>query len=150
MKAITLWQPWATLIALGIKEFETRSWDAQYRGPLAIHAAKRKLDFQSELLLSELKSRGFDLPEIDELPFGAIVCTCDLIDCFNMPAVNRNFIREFLKHEPIKNWEIEQLVGGWGEGRYAWRLANVIPLPEPAYVKGSQGFWNWQQEPTKK
>lgn len=44
MKALTLWQPWASLVALGIKTIETRSWSTQYRGPLAIHAAKRKPD----------------------------------------------------------------------------------------------------------
>lgn len=41
MKAITLWQPWASLIACGAKTIETRSWGTPYRGPLAIHASKR-------------------------------------------------------------------------------------------------------------
>jgi hypothetical protein len=40
MKALSLWQPWATLIALKKKQIETRSWRTTYRGPLAIHAAK--------------------------------------------------------------------------------------------------------------
>lgn len=40
MKAITIKQPWATLIALGEKRFETRSWQTKYRGPIAIHAGK--------------------------------------------------------------------------------------------------------------
>lgn len=39
MKALTLWQPWASLVALGVKTVETRSWSTPYRGPLAIHAA---------------------------------------------------------------------------------------------------------------
>lgn len=43
MKAISLWQPWATLIATGAKQIETRSWATSYRGPIAIHAAKRKV-----------------------------------------------------------------------------------------------------------
>lgn len=41
MKAITLYQPWATLVALGKKKIETRSWKTDYRGPLAIHVAKK-------------------------------------------------------------------------------------------------------------
>ena len=41
MKAITLWQPWASLIACGAKKYETRSWATRYRGPIAIHAAKK-------------------------------------------------------------------------------------------------------------
>ena len=44
MKALTLWQPWASLIAVGAKTIETRSWSTKYRGPLAIHAAKRRPD----------------------------------------------------------------------------------------------------------
>lgn len=38
MKAITIWQPYASLIAAGLKEYETRSWPTRYRGPIAIHS----------------------------------------------------------------------------------------------------------------
>jgi hypothetical protein len=38
MKALTLYQPWASLVALGHKTVETRKWATTYRGPLAIHA----------------------------------------------------------------------------------------------------------------
>jgi hypothetical protein len=41
IKAISLWQPWASLMAAGVKLHETRHWWTSYRGPLAIHAAKR-------------------------------------------------------------------------------------------------------------
>jgi len=41
VKALTLHQPWASLIAVGAKRIETRSWSTSYRGPLAIHAAAR-------------------------------------------------------------------------------------------------------------
>ena len=41
MKAITVWQPWASLLVSGRKRYETRSWATSYRGPIAIHAAKR-------------------------------------------------------------------------------------------------------------
>lgn len=40
IKAISLHQPWASLVAMGIKGVETRSWTTRYRGPLAIHASK--------------------------------------------------------------------------------------------------------------
>lgn len=48
MKALTLWQPWASLVALGAKRIETRSWSTTYRGPLAIHAAARKPEVPNE------------------------------------------------------------------------------------------------------
>jgi hypothetical protein len=47
MKALSLWQPWATLVSIGAKRIETRSWPTKYRGPLAIHAGltrRRELD----------------------------------------------------------------------------------------------------------
>ena len=44
IRIISLWQPWASLIALNLKQYETRSWGAPYRGKLAIHAAKRPID----------------------------------------------------------------------------------------------------------
>ena len=38
MKALTIQQPWASVITMGVKTIETRSWSTKYRGPLAIHA----------------------------------------------------------------------------------------------------------------
>ena len=38
MKVITLKQPWATLVAEGIKQYEFRSWKYNYRGEILIHA----------------------------------------------------------------------------------------------------------------
>ena len=43
MRAISLWQPWASVVALGSKRIETRHWSTGHRGPLAIHAAKRRV-----------------------------------------------------------------------------------------------------------
>lgn len=46
MKALTLHQPWSSLVAIGVKTVETRSWGTTYRGPLAIHAALRRPDVE--------------------------------------------------------------------------------------------------------
>ena len=43
MKVITLWQPWATLLAAGTKICETRSWKTNYRGEILIHAGKKSV-----------------------------------------------------------------------------------------------------------
>lgn len=59
MKALSLWQPWATLIANGAKQIETRSWSTSYRGPILIHAAKRKV-------LKELKELAEDSAPPDQ------------------------------------------------------------------------------------
>lgn len=49
MKAITVWQPWASLLACGAKRYETRGWATRYRGPIAIHAAVKKLPKQADM-----------------------------------------------------------------------------------------------------
>lgn len=92
MKALTLHQPWATLVAAGVKRIETRSWSTKYRGPLAIHAAMRDPNkpslggtwtigdwfvvSQCEPYYWELRQGARRVP----LPLGAIVATCDLVD----------------------------------------------------------------------
>jgi activating signal cointegrator 1 len=69
MKAITIIQPWATLIALGEKKFETRSWATKHRGPLAIHAGKKidKEVCQHEEIRAALARHGYT---VDNLPAG--------------------------------------------------------------------------------
>ena len=42
MRVITLKQPWATLVAEGIKKYEFRSWKINYRGEILIHAKVNK------------------------------------------------------------------------------------------------------------
>lgn len=92
MKALTLHQPWASLIALGHKRIETRSWSTPYRGPLAIHAGKslrgwgRKGtrtplgDFEVERFPETLLLRGESLSWPYALPLGLVVATAQLVD----------------------------------------------------------------------
>jgi len=47
IKAISLWQPWASAMALGFKKNETRHWATKYRGPLLIHAAQKIINWPS-------------------------------------------------------------------------------------------------------
>ena len=99
MKAISLHQPWASLVALGVKTLETRSWSTGYRGPLAIHAAANHVQpnqrigdwwtGQARLEVSggERAWSVFKLDVLDNvrehetlLPLGAVVATCELVD----------------------------------------------------------------------
>lgn len=132
MKCLSLWQPWATLIALGAKQYETRSWGTAYRGPLVIHAAKTKeaLDicheypFRNVLLSSGIK-------RLSELPFGAALCVVDLVDCLPMTA---DLIDVMTTQE--------QFFGDWKPGRFAWKLANLRPFKQPIPMRGIQGLFN--------
>ena len=65
MRALTLWQPYASLIAMGVKVYETRSWGTAYRGDLVIHAAaKRDQDVLAAMRLPDIR-RAFMQPGID-------------------------------------------------------------------------------------
>lgn len=131
MKAITLLQPWASLIAWGIKTLETRSWKTSYRGPLAIHAGLGHSGFDSvtadsaiyQVLLHKNVSFG-------ELPFGKIIATCTLKDIF--------------RTEQISN-EKQLPFGDFGPKRYAWLLTNIHELQEPVGAKGALSIWEWNQ-----
>lgn len=68
-----------------------------------------------------------------DLPRGAIVATATLEDCIRMTP-----------YIIVVQNEQERLVGDWSMGRYAWKLTNVKPLPEPIPAKGAQGLWNWK------
>jgi hypothetical protein len=123
VKALTLWQPWAEAIKLGLKQYETRSWATKYRGPLAIHASKRQIDATGQQLMHKY---GIQTPVL-----GAIVLICDLTDCILMDQV---FINQQSQQEI--DW------GDWQVGRYAWKLKNIRVLPALINAKGHQGFWN--------
>lgn len=142
MKALTLHQPWATLVALGLKEYETRSWAMKHRGPLAIHAAR----FLDEPAFDSLAARFPDLfsrPELAHaaLPLGAVLCTVNVMACW--PT------RTALCHLAAMGdrFEMRQVAfGNWSEGRFAFKLAHVAVFPTPIPARGMQGLWNWTQD----
>lgn len=147
MKTLTLTQPWATLVAVGAKSIETRSWDTRYRGPLAIHAGKglgpvggmrglRDLCC-SEPFFSVLKSAGIDLDhvDVDVLPRGAIVAVCRLTAIYR---ITERGIEGFRPQPPAN----ELAFGDYTPGRYAWLLTDVMALPTPIPATGALGLWS--------
>lgn len=128
IKALSLWQPWASLIAEGHKSYETRSWRTNYHGWLAIHAAKRWKHDQ-RAIMQNWPYRNLALP--DPLPFGAVVAVARLVDV--QPT---ELVRDQIG-------EIEHAVGNYRDGRYAWQLASIIPLEKPLPATGGQGLWWW-------
>ena len=161
MKALTLTQPWATLVAIGAKKIETRSWRTDYRGPIAIHAGqglgpvggKRGLHLQcaaprffDALKLSMMRVRynrdGETWPEYDPdlLPLGAIVAVATLVDCVR--ATGNGYIEHRATRLLDKVSAQECAFGDYSPGRYAWLLADVHRLPEPIPARGAQRLWN--------
>jgi hypothetical protein len=146
MKAITIHQPWATLIALGAKKMETRSWLTKHRDPLAIHAGK-KIDREAcerEPIKSTLSAHGYTA---DNLPTGAVVATCRIEECWEVSRCLRGDVvlekdgGNTMREDPIG--KKEESFGWYDDGRYAWEMTDINKLSEPIPAKGQQGLWNW-------
>nr|WP_138751759.1 ASCH domain-containing protein [Paenibacillus sinopodophylli] len=143
MKAITIIQPWATLIAIGAKKFETRSWPTKHRGELAIHAGK-KIDREAceqETIKTALAAHGYTP---DNLPTGSIVATGSLSECYKARQYGLSDYVELTSNSGIKSIDGPEFVyGDYSTGRFAWEIADVQQLAEPIPAKGQQGLWNW-------
>ncbi len=135
-KALTVYQPWADLIAYGLKQYETRSWQTQYRGVLFIHAGKQF----GEEERAYAKRFAREYPETDavfsgNVPLGCIVAAVRLIACVPVET-----LRDTLS-------PMERAFGNYDDGRYAWQM-QVIKRPlVPIAAKGQQGVWEWQYTP---
>ena len=70
MRAITIQQPWASLIMAGIKDVENRSWSTPHRGPLAIHAGK---------LIDQVGMREHG-DRFHDYPLGVVLGAVELVD----------------------------------------------------------------------
>jgi hypothetical protein len=138
IKALSLWQPWATLMAEGIKKVETRSWTTDYRGPLAIHATKAfpreaKEFAQTDFVSGMLKVLDY---HIESLPCGAILAIVDL-DEIVMTELARARVER-----------LERELGDYSDGRFAWFTNNLRRLCEPrACWLGKQKLWDWEVPP---
>lgn len=139
MKALTLTQPWASLVANGHKRVETRSWRTAYIGPLAIHAAQgfppqarqclRRPAFSRALW--DLDDPPYSLYAGDTLPRGVVVAVVNLVRCVPVEDVVLRLGAE------------ELTFGDYSPGRWAWVLQLVDALKEPVPARGSLGLWEW-------
>lgn len=139
MKALTLIQPWATLLAIKAKGNETRSWATKYRGPLAIHAGK-KIDKEvcnQELFKSVLAAHGYTA---DNLPTGCVIAVCNLSDCVLVRRENYDNA-ELADGRIVK--DNEYYFGNYTPGRYAWKMEDMKMLDKPVPAKGALSLWEW-------
>jgi activating signal cointegrator 1 len=143
LKCITLYEPYCSLIAVGAKTTETRSWGTHHRGWLAIHASRRWTKaIVADCLrsLDILKASGFSgpLPAQDSIglvdfsrTLGCVLAVARLVDCRTMMEAPDSLNAAF---------------GMFGEGRYGWVLRDVVPLPNPVPAKGAMGLWSLPPE----
>ena len=139
MKAITIWQPYASLIATGIKQYETRSWSTNYRGKILIHSAKRPVSLWLSILWknAHLLDGRMIACNASALPLGAIVAIADLVDCLEISETE-----SLGKINKFSQTEAEIYCGKWEAKTFAWKLENIQPITIPVSAKGYQGLWN--------
>lgn len=129
MKAVSLWQPFASAIPLGLKRVETRHWSTNYRGELAIHAAKA-----NKPELREIAQKGGLFWE--DLPLGHVVAIVTVVDV--LPS-------ELLRNAVT---DTETYFGDYSPNRFGWILHNIRAI-KPFPFKGGQGFFNIPDEAFK-
>jgi hypothetical protein len=150
MKAITVWQPWASLIAIGAKPYEFRKWSAPRgtRGRIAIHAGARRIMFDEiHDLLVQL--RGADAGRSCLRPELAIPLLKRLaVDPDRAPRAH--VVALATLGVPVR---ADQVLGEFGavlndsdrDGHFnfAWPLTEIEELRPPIPARGAQGFWEW-------
>ncbi len=135
IRALTLTQPWAMLVALNAKQQETRSWKLAYRGPVAIHAAK---GFPAEAHML-----------CKQEPFRTVLCEAGYADARAFPIGHvialglLDDIRPTTAELRARLSDQERAFGNYSDGRYVWHFATVYHLATPVAVRGSLGLWGW-------
>ena len=114
MKALSLKQPWASLIAIGKKTIETRTWATNYRGKLLIVSSRT---FDENYSLKNFAEVFF------EVPLGKAIAMVNLIDC-----------------RPMRKEDEKLAMCDCSPGRYAWILSDIKPI-KPFPVKGKLGLY---------
>ena len=148
MKAITLHQPWASLIAHGVKTIETRSWRpprSLYRQRIAIHAGKRV--FRPSSLDPEIHdavARLYGERWWEAVPRGAVVATVVLDYAEQVHRWKGDHVTL------VGDWRRREIptdaFGDFSPGRWLWFLKDIEPVEPPIAAVGHQSLWEWVQE----
>ena len=126
MKALSLKQPWASLIASGQKTIETRVWSTEYRGDLLICASKRA-DTNMMKMFNDMFSPFSDISQKLNFPLGQALCIAELYDCKPMTEAD----------------EAKALCEVYGTGRWkakSFFLKNIRRI-KPFPVNGELGIF---------
>ena len=147
MKVISLWQPWASFIAIGIKPFETRDWPPPrwlVGQRIAIHAAKKHVNTDDREWAAKCGVVG-------DLPLGAIVCTALLAGAYQCgdKILAPRLINIWQRRESLPVAALDPAgiptdeFGNYCEGRWAWSLTDIERFEPAIQAKGAQGLWDW-------
>jgi hypothetical protein len=130
MKALSLWQPWASLIACGAKRYETRSWYTKYTGPVLICSARRRVtDLSYVVGLPEFRD-ALGISKVSELLFGYALALVEVVRCIPATTMTPELIGS------------DKPFGDFTPGRWAWELKLVGRFKEPFPFIGKQGLFD--------
>ena len=136
MKALSLLQPWASLVVIGAKRLETRSWSTNYRGTLLIHASSGKA---GSLLSSEPPFSRY-INDFNNLPLGAIIGSVILTDIVKVEQLQ-------LSEKTINQLSLEERAfGDYTPGRYVWILEEAVQFEKTVPIRGTLGLWEYSGE----
>lgn len=124
MKVITLKQPWATLVAEGIKEYEFRSWKYNYRGEILIHAGGS----EDKEAMERVKPLNLSYPKMQ------IIAKVTIDDCIKLDS---NISKKI-------NQTNKLIYGEKVREGYAWKLSNATKIDLDKKIPGKQGIWNYE------
>lgn len=141
MRAISLTQPWASLIAICAKKIETRNWATSVRGRIAIHAAKSldKSVFQIEIFRQTLANVGITSP--DQLPLGEIIATTDFVECLSTKIAEKKDRTGKIYKMPSPGTP-EYAFGDFSDNRFMHFYEKTFKLPTPIKCRGALSYWN--------
>lgn len=137
MKVLSLLQPWATLVVIGAKKFECRSWNTNYRGPIIIHASGKKPSRREKLFFRKADFFRNYIDDMDYLPFGPLIGKVILKEIFRTEWLLQN-----LEVAPKLNWEQELAFDDYSSNRYAWQLEEAEAFSATLPIKGRLGLGN--------
>lgn len=145
MKALTLTQPWATLMALQKKHIETRSWPTNYRGEMVIHSAKGFPKWAKEACEEEPFKTALGEYTAKTLPLSQGLCVVKLLGCFPTTESGFEKLTFVMGYKP--SWS-EFSFGDYSPNRWMWLTEYVKPLPLNGWgpVKGELGLWKWDKQ----
>ena len=152
MRCLSLHNPWASLIAVGAKSLETRSWQTPYRGELALHAAKttasldRLRDLYAEAFPDGDGPVAVDEVEVHALEtLGCVVAVADLVDCFEcgewVAVPSGDPSARVARGYGYVATAADFVLGDLSPGRLAWVLRNVRPLKQAVPVRAYQAVF---------
>lgn len=130
--ALSLTQPWASLVVLSLKQWETRSWSTRFRGRVLIHAAKGFPAWAKEQLIYPAFRDAlapYGITNAAELPIGKILGAVEIVGCEPTRIVRERITQQ------------ERAFGDYDDGRFAFEMRNAVQFTEPIDARGALGFW---------